>query len=140
MLFILLVLLSFFANAQQLQMTDFAVFSANCPFTGSTTPASPGAASIIGCGSIVNGGSVGSKKFVQTTGPATINGNVNSLGMIDLAANAVVTGKITAANSMSLTGTTISVASASSIGGNMDVSGNITVVSGTISGKVTHPI
>lgn len=125
--------------AQQLQMSDFVVFSGNAGSSGCTSASAPGAGVQIGCNSSINGGAVGSLKLIQTTGPATISGNLNSKETVDLAANAVITGKITVANAANSNSAVLTVAAGATLGGNIDVKGNTTVVSGNIYGKVTHP-
>ena len=133
-----LLLLSVTVNAQQLQMTDFALFS-GAGGTGTTTPPSPGYGVQLGSSTSVSLGSIGSFKLVQTTGTSSISGNINARGTVVLANSNTVTGKITTANFYAATGTILSVGSSANLGGNLDVSGNIVVGGGTVTGKATHP-
>lgn len=127
-------------TAQQSQITDFVLFSGNGTGAGCSTPTAPGAGVQIGCNSTINGGDIGSLKLLQTTGSATISGNMHALETMDLASGSIVTGKLTAANAASISGTTLSIAGSSTIGGNIDVNGNVVVATGSsIFGKVTHP-
>ena len=128
---VILFLLPHIVNAQQLKITDFAVFGGN----GSSASCLVN----IGSSSSINGGSVGSYKLVQTTGNASVTGNIYSGGTVILANGSTIGGRITAANSASLTGTILNAGSSEVLKGNIDVNGNIVVSGGTISGKVTHP-
>jgi hypothetical protein len=111
----------------QLQVKDFAIFSGTSTQIGSSTT--------------INGGSVGSKTLVQTTGTATFNANIYSGGKVTLANSNTVSGKIAAANLASLTGTILSVGTSASLRDNIDVKGNIVIgISGSVvSDTVTHP-
>jgi len=125
-------------QTQQLQMSDFVLFSgAGGP--GTATCSSPGYAVQLGSSSNVNGGTIGSFNLIKTTGTVSITGNVFSKGTITLANSNSVTGKIAASNSPFKTGTIVSIGSNANLGGNIDVNGNIIVSGGTVSGKVTHP-
>jgi len=125
--------------SQQLQMSDFVLFSGNIQ-SGCTAPASPGAGVFMGSSSSVSGGgTVGSLKLVSSSGTTTISSNISSLGKVILANGNTVSGKITAANSPAVTGTIVSVGSNANLSGNIDVNGNCVVGGGTVAGKVTHP-
>ncbi|HEY5692639.1 MAG TPA: SprB repeat-containing protein, partial [Cyclobacteriaceae bacterium] len=117
-----------FAQQQQLQLGDFVLLSGQ-----------NGAGTVLGSSSTINGGSVGSYYFVQSTGTTSINGNVDSRGTISLTNSNTVTGNISAANSFSSTGAVLSIGSNANIGGNINVNGNIIIDGGLVSGSVTHP-
>ncbi|MES1214111.1 MAG: hypothetical protein ABUT20_01235, partial [Bacteroidota bacterium] len=129
-------------SQQQLKISDFAVFggNGNCPGGPGQTPCnSPGCSVMIGSGSLINGGSVGSYRLVTTSGTVKITGNIYSGGTVSLDKTNTITGKISAANSQNLTTTILSVGTNSILGGNIDVKGNIVIGSGsTVSGIVTH--
>jgi Subtilase family/Secretion system C-terminal sorting domain/MBG domain (YGX type) len=125
-------------KAQQLTISDFAMFSGNGG-AGTTVPSSPGYGVQIGSSITINGGSVGSYTLVQTTGNAAINANIYSGGKVSITNSNIVSGKIAAANSGALSGTILSVGSSATLGGNIDVNGNIVIGGGTVSGTVTHP-
>ncbi|MBL7877375.1 MAG: hypothetical protein JNL53_17045, partial [Cyclobacteriaceae bacterium] len=125
-------------QAQQLQMSDFVLFSgAGGPGTSSCN--SPGNSVQIASSSTVTGGSVGSLVLVKTTGPVTITGTVHSKGTISLANSNCVTGDITASNSSTTSGTVLLAGSNSALGGNIDVKGKIVVSGGVVSGRITQP-
>lgn len=136
--FLFLLLSCGFTSAQQLQISDFVLYSGNGG-TGITIPSTPGYCTQMGSSITISGGSVGSKTLVQTIGNTTVNANINSDGKVVLSNSNVVTGKITAANSANLTGTILSVGSSALITGNIDVKGNIVISGGTVNGIVTHP-
>ena len=104
-----------------------------------TTPPAGGYGVQIGSSITVNGGSIGSKTFVQTTGNATINSNIFSGGRVDITNSNVITGRITAANGDSLPGNTLQVGSSAMLGSDIDVYGNVLIGGGTVSGRVTIP-
>ena len=118
-------------KAQQLKISDFTLFSG--PNGTGTT--------LIGSSIVINGGAVGARKLVQTTGNVTFTAgtNIHSGDKIILTNSNVVGGKITAANSSLSTGTVLSVGSSTNISGNIDVNGNVVIGGGTVSGKVTIP-
>ncbi|MBD0297649.1 MAG: S8 family serine peptidase, partial [Flavisolibacter sp.] len=93
----------------------------------------------IGTSSIINGGSIGSYNLVKTTGNATLNTHISSGGRVEFSNNNTVTGNIAAANFGSASGIILQAVSGFSITGNADVKGNISISSGTVNGKVTHP-
>ena len=68
----------FKADAQQLRITDFAVFGGNptCAGPGQTLPNSPGCAVQFGSSTVINGGAVGSYGLVTSTGNLTVNGSI----------------------------------------------------------------
>ena len=113
-----------FGQSQQLQMSDFVLFS-GAGGTGTSTCGSPGYAVQLGSSSSVNGGTVGSYKLVKTLGTVSITGNVFSKGTIALANSNSVTGKISAANSTNASGTILSVGSNANLSDYIDVNGNI---------------
>src|SRR6187455_3218294 len=95
---------------------------------------------LIGSSITINGGRVGARKLVQTTGNVTFtNANIHSGDKVILTNSNIVGGKITAANSSVSTGTVISIGSSTNISGNIDANGNIVVGGGVVSGKVTIP-
>ena len=114
----------------QLPISDFTIYSG--PNGTGTT--------LIGSSITINGGSVGAKKLVQTTGNATINSNIYSGDKIIITNSNVINGRIAAANSSGSTGTILSVGSSTYISGNIDVNGNIVIGGGTVSGTVTLPV
>ena len=77
--------------------------------------------------------------MIQSTGNASITGNIYSGGTIILANGNTVGGRISAANTAALTGTILNVGSSAKLNGNIDVNGNIVVSGGMVSGMVTHP-
>ncbi len=123
--------LPLFLNAQQLKITDFALFGGSglCPSCTVN----------IGTSSSITGGSIGSYHLIQSTGNASITGNIYSGGTIILANGNTVGGRISAANTAALTGTILNVGSSAKLNGNIDVNGNIVVSGGMVSGMVTHP-
>ena len=139
---VVILLLSFQAGAQQLNISDFVLFggNGNCPSgSGQATPPSPGCALQIGSSTSIQGGSIGSFNLVKSTGTASVTGNIYSGGTVVLANSNTVNGKITAANTLNSTATILFVGSGALLGGNIDVKGKITVGGGTVSGRVTHP-
>ncbi|MBC7829571.1 MAG: S8 family serine peptidase, partial [Chitinophagaceae bacterium] len=113
-------------TAQQLKITDFVVFARGSVQFGSS--------------SFINGGSIGSYRHVETSGSIHIKGNIYSGGTVELANKNTITGRITASNSFRSTNNILSVGSGASLDGNIDILGNIKINSGTVSGKVTHPV
>ncbi len=136
---IFMLFVSPFLWAQQLQMNNFAVFSGKGNTSGCTSASSPGAGVQIGCNATINGGAVGSLELVQTTGAATISGDIHSKERVDLAASCIVTGKISVANLANVTTAVLAVATGSTLGGNIDVNGNSIITGGNVYGKLTHP-
>jgi len=120
-------------KAQQLNINDFVLFSG--PNGTGTT--------LIGSSITINGGSVGAKKLVQSTGNVAINSNIYSKDKIILSNSNIVKGNIAAGanylNPPISTGTILSVGSSASITGNIDVYGNINIGGGSVTGKVTLP-
>ena len=135
-------ILSLTSSAQQLSISDFVLFGGNilCPAgPGQQAPAAPGCGVILGSSTNIQQGSIGSYRFITSTGNATINTNLYSGGTIQLANSNTVTGKITAANNAGLTGNVISIGSGGLLSGNIDANGSIVVGGGTVTGRVTHP-
>jgi hypothetical protein len=96
---------------------------------------------LIGSSITINGGRVGARKLVQTTGNVTfIGANIHSGDKIILTNSNIVGGLITAANSSLSTGTILSIGSSTNVSGNIDVNGNVVIGGGTVSGKVTIPL
>jgi hypothetical protein len=114
----------------QLTIDSFVVFSGP---NGTGT-------SLIGSSITINGGSVGARKLVQTTGNATINANIYSGDKVVITNSNIINGRITAANSSGSTGNILTVGSSTSISGNIDVNGNVVIGGGTVSGTVTVPV
>jgi hypothetical protein len=136
-------LFPFLSPAQQLKITDFSLFggNGNCPGgPGQYRPSSPGCGVIIGTGAKINGGSIGSYSYVQTNSGVNISGNIYSGGSINLASLDTVSGRMTAANSSSAKGKIFQADFGSRFLGNIDVNGNIFMVGGVVSGRVTHPV
>ena len=130
------------ANAQQLKISDFALFGGNasCPIgPGQRTPSAPGCGVIIGNGSKILGGSIGSYSFIQGYNNISVAGNINCGGTINFSNYDTVAGKITAANSLSLSGKILQAGTNTLFRSNVDVNGNIQIGSGVVSGKITHP-
>lgn len=114
----------------QLTLDSFVMFSG--PNGTGTT--------LIGSSITINGGSVGARKLVQTTGNATINANIYSGDKVVITNSNIINGRITAANSSASTGNILTVGSSTSISGNIDVNGNVVIGGGTVSGTVTVPV
>ncbi|MEO6406030.1 MAG: MBG domain-containing protein [Ferruginibacter sp.] len=118
-------------TAQQTRMKDYVLFGGkNNLATGAVTLSSS---------TNVSGGSVGSYNLVSTTGSSTIGANIFSGGTVALANGNTVTGRISVANVASVSGNALAVGSNAALADNLDVLGNSSVVSGTVSGSVTHP-
>ena len=101
-----------FSNAQQTAISDFALFGGNgsCPGgPGQKTPSAPGCGVIIGNGSQILGGSIGSYSLVQGYNSINIAGNIYSGGTINFGNSNTIAGRITAANSSLLSGENYSV-------------------------------
>jgi hypothetical protein len=131
-LFLIFSLCAFYerSEGQLLKPSDFTLFSGP-DGTGTT---------LIGSSITINGGRVGARKLVQTTGNVTFtNANIHSGDKVILTNSNIVGGIITAANSSGSTGTAISIGSSTNISGNIDANGNIVIGGGTVSGKVTIP-
>lgn len=124
--------------AQQTQITDYVIFGGK-QAQGQTAPAAPGYGVQLGSSTNIQGGLIGSYYLFKTTGNGTFGTNIFSGGIIQLANSNVVNGRLAARNDSSLGGTIISVGSSTNISGNIDAKGNIVVVGGTVSGRVTHP-
>jgi hypothetical protein len=116
---------------QALKLTDFVIFSG---------PGGTGT-SLIGSSIMINGGSAGAYKLVQTTGNVTINSNIYSGDKIILANSSIVTGKIAAGNSSNSSDVILSVGSNAQLGDaisdSINVRGNINIGGGTVAGVVT---
>ena len=125
-------------QGQVLDYSEFVMYAHNGG-PGTTPPGASGYGVIFGSATI-NGGSIGSAALVQSTSGANMSCNIYSGGKVILANGNTVTGRITAANSAGLIGTTIFQGGSSQVlSGNIDVNGNIVVAGGTVSGIVTHP-
>src|SRR5664279_2977190 len=138
---LLTVLLPRVSDAQQLKITDFALFGGvgPCPTgPGLIIPSSPGCGVYIGLNCDILGGSVGSFSTVLANNNANIAANIFSGGVVQLANTDTVTGRITAANGSASTGTIFLAGTNSLLKGNIDVNGKIVIGSGVVSGKVTH--
>ena len=139
---VILISVSQESKSQQLFIEDFVIFGgdASCPAgPGQTPPAIPGCGSVVGVGSRVLSGNVGSYKLVHTNGDVQIAGNIHSGGTVVLGNNNICSGLITANNSANLGGTIMQTGAGMTLGGDIDVKGNIIIGGGTVSGKVTHP-
>ena len=131
-------------NSLQAQtISNYVVFGGNgtCPNgTGQTPPPVPGCAVQINSSTKIEGGSVGSYTLVKSTGNTTINSNIYSGGIIQLANSNIVKGRISAANLGGLQGTILSIGSSTNISGDVDVNGNIVIGGGTVAGTVRHTL
>ncbi|MDB5275807.1 MAG: subtilase family protease [Ferruginibacter sp.] len=130
-------------QAQQTSISDYVIFGGTSqPLSGQKAPVAPGYGVQLGSSTTINGGSVGSYKFVQTTGNTSIAANVYSGGIISLTNSNVVTGKIAAGlpNTNPAPGTVLSIGSSASLGGSINVNGNIVIGGGTVTGPVNHPL
>ncbi|HET9430717.1 MAG TPA: hypothetical protein VFO70_06050, partial [Chitinophagaceae bacterium] len=125
-------------SAQQPVIYEYVMF-AGSGGPGTTPPAANGYSVQIGSSINISGGAIGSYKLVQTTGTTTINSKIHSGGRVLITNSNVVTGRITANNSDSLSGPILSAGSGVTLSGNIDVNGDILVGGGTVSGIVTHP-
>ncbi len=131
-----------FANAQTLQITDFSVFGGDgsCPNgAGQAAPGSPGCAVVIASSGNITGGKVGSYNLVQTSSSTTIAGGIHSGRIVTLGNSNTISGGITVANSSNSTATVLSVGSSVNVSGNIEVNGKTVISGGTISGYVRHP-
>jgi len=131
LLMLCLVCISIYTKSQSL-ITDYAVFGGaqNCVGPGQTAPGSligisPGCGVHMGVGSVING-NVGSYHIVEANGGVTINGNIYSGGIVNLA-NSDAVGSITAADMDARGGNVIHTGSAAHISGNLDANGDIFV-------------
>ena len=120
--FLLVVLCPDTLKAQQLKMSDFALFGGsgdiqNPYFTGVE----------IGPNSNIQGGSVGSYTRIESRGSLVQNANMYSGGSIQLSSHNTITGNISAANSNKITGTILSAGFDAKINGNVDANGNIVI-------------
>jgi hypothetical protein len=121
-------------QAQQTSISDYIIFGGN-------SQALPGYGVQLGSSTTINGGSIGSYKFVQSTGNSTVSSNIYSGGTISLTNSNVVTGKIAAGmpNTSPAAGTILSIGSSANLGGSINVNGNIVIGGGTVAGPVNHP-
>ncbi|MDN3654626.1 MBG domain-containing protein [Ferruginibacter paludis] len=130
-------------QAQQTSISDYVIFGGTSqPLQGQKAPAAPGYGVQLGSSTTINGGSIGSYKFVQTTGNSSIGANIFSGGTISLTNSNVVTGKIAAGlpNTNPAPGTVLSIGSSATLGGSINVNGNIVIGGGTVTGPVNHPL
>ncbi len=139
-LLLILILISESVFSQQLQMSDFVLFSGNASVGNCTPPASPGLGTFIGNGSCITCGSTGSYVLVKTTGTIAATGNIHSNGRVELSTNNAITGKITAANSSASISNVLQVGNGANLVGNIDVNGKISIGTGSVTGVVTHPV
>ena len=140
---LLLGTLSYVSQAQQVNMSDFVLYSGSGG-AGTSIPSSPGYGVFLASSSKVNQGVIGSDKLIKTAGASTLGVspllcNLYSKGTIVLNNSNIVTGRIAAANSPAVAGTILSVGTLANLGGNIDVNGKIVIGSGTVSGIVTYP-
>ncbi|MEO7446248.1 MAG: MBG domain-containing protein [Ferruginibacter sp.] len=130
-LLILFIVTAQYGQAQQTNMKDYVLFGGKANYAASSV--------ILSSSNNVTGGSVGSYAQVTTTGSSTVAANVFSGGTVSLANGNTVGGRITASNMFGASGNIVSVGSNAVLSGNIDVNGNASVTSGTVSGTVTHP-
>jgi hypothetical protein len=128
-------------TAQQTSIKDYVIFGGNgsCPSSTQTTPLSPGCSVLLGAGTSVISGKLGSYRLVKTTGSVTVTADIFSGGTVELAAANTIDGKIAIANSAKLAGTVFQLGTGGTIKGNVDVNGNTTNAGSTIQGSLTHP-
>ncbi|MFM7901081.1 MAG: hypothetical protein ACKPAD_03760, partial [Bacteroidota bacterium] len=120
------------ANSQSLQMTDFVLFAGDGTNPQAlAVPPTPGYGVSIGTSNTINGGNVGSRVLVKTSG--NITGNVRSGQRVEFANSITMNGSIFAANSTASTGTTVLTGSSLALTGSILANGNITVGGGAIS-------
>lgn len=124
--------------AQQLPISDFAIFSGNGG-PGTTNPGADGYGVMFAAPPTGTSGAIGSYASVTSTASANIAVNINSGGTVTLANGNSVSGKITAANTAGISGTVLQVGSNANLTGKIDVNGNIVVGSGVVAGPVTTP-
>ena len=120
-------------------LSDYVLFGGFPAVAGQAVPSGAGRAVQFGTGSGALGGAVGSYNLVTMAGNGNINGNVHSGNRVVLSNNGTITGHITAANSDGLANAIMQTGSGAVLGGNLDVQGNISIASGTVSGRVTQP-
>jgi hypothetical protein len=126
------------SEAQNLQITDFVLFAGDGSNPqGLAVPPSPGYGVSIGTSNTINGGNVGARILVKSSG--NINANVRSGQRVEFANSILMNGSIFAANSNASNGTTVLTGSSLSLTGSILANGNISVGGGTISGSVTKP-
>ena len=93
--------------AQQLKITDFAVFggNANCPTgPGQKAPALPGCGVVFGSKVVITSGSVGGFGLMQADEKANITANLFFGGNIKLGEKAITKGRIANINTNSFKG------------------------------------
>jgi len=131
------------ANAQQqLQMSDFVLFggSGDCPDgQGQIPPPDPGCAVQIGSNSTVTNGAIGSYSLVKTLAVVNVSANIHSDGSVIISDWNTINGNITAANSVGAGDAILQAGKLSTLNGNLDINGDITIESGSVGGIVTHP-
>jgi hypothetical protein len=92
-----------FTFAQVTQISDYVLYAGNGG-TGTTNPGAQGYGLILGSGTTINNGAIGAASNIQLPGGATLSCNVFSGGQASFTNGAVVSGRITAANSGALPG------------------------------------
>ncbi|MCO4292177.1 S8 family serine peptidase [Solitalea sp. MAHUQ-68] len=132
----LFLLLSISAKGQNLAINDFVVFGGNPSIHGS---AAADFSVILGSGSSVYGGSVGSSKLIKTIGGVQFTSNLISDGTIYLANGNSVLGTIAAANSASSKEIIFKTGTNQYFKKNIDINGSIFIRGGKVLGKVTYP-
>jgi|GEM_PF-5762692 len=114
----------------QTKISDYVIFG------GWTSNAGVNAVDMSGS-VFTGGGAIGSAQSIRTTGSLNLTGSIFSAGRILFSSNNRVTGRLTAASGSEpvlQTGTGLS------IGGDVDVNGNILIGGGVISGTITQPV
>ncbi|AFD07434.1 MBG domain-containing protein [Solitalea canadensis] len=134
-----LLLIPFNLLGQQLEVKNFVVsggFNQSSPQTYSATPSH---AVVIGKGSSITGGSIGSDQLIKVLGKASIYSNLYSNGTIYLGDYTLVKGTIAAANSGKESGNVLKTGISQQLKGNIDVKGSVYIRSGSVLGTVTIP-
>ncbi len=138
---IFLLLFSNSVSGQKLKINDFVIFAGqkSTSLSNVTNPVNPGFSVNIGSSANITGGHIGSYNLINSTGNSVLNCDINSGGLINLANSTTVNGNITSQNQDNLTGNVLSMGSNAYVKNNIAVSGNISIVKGTVLGSVTHP-
>ena len=126
------------SEAQNLQITDFVLFAGDGTNpAGTAVPPAPGYGVSIGTSNTINGGNIGARVLVKSSG--NITGDVRSGQRVEFANSIIMNGSIYAANGNASTGSTVLAGSSLALTGSILANGNISVGGGSISGSVTKP-
>lgn len=124
---------------QQLEAKDFVIAGGFNQNALQTSTSFSNTAVIIGKGSTITGGSIGSSQLIKILEKASIYSNVYSNGTIYFGDYTLVKGAIAAANAGKESGYVLRAGLSQQLKGNIDVKGSVYVKSGTVSGTVTIP-